>query len=98
MGPNMKRISDASRGKIASMEHRLSGVLRPIKPSKEFVRGISLRIRTKPRVAFVDRIANWRLIAILIAGLVSLTVFMAVLGRALLSLVDKKRNPENENL
>jgi hypothetical protein len=49
-------------------------------------------------VAIVDRITNWRLIAILIAGLVSLTVFMAVMGRALLSLVDKKRIPENENL
>ena len=98
MGSKMKRISDASRGKIASMEHRLSGVLRPIKPRKEFVHGIAQRIRTKPRVAIVDRITNWRLIAILIAGLVSLTVFMAVMGRALLSLVDKKRIPENENL
>ena len=91
MGSKMKKISDASRGKIASIEHRLSGALRPIEPRKEFVHGIAQRIRTKSRVAFVDRIANWHLIAILIAGLVSLTLFMAVLGRALLSLVDKKR-------
>jgi len=91
MGSKMKRISDASRGKIASMEHRLSGALRPIQPRKEFVHGIAQRIRTTPRVAFVDRIASWHIIAILIAVLVSLTVFLAVLGRALLSLVDKKR-------
>jgi hypothetical protein len=90
MGPKMKKFTDASRGKIASMEHRLSGALRPIKPRKEFVHGIAQRIRTNPRVAFVDRIANRHLIAILIAGLVSLTVFLAVLGRALLSLLDKK--------
>ena len=91
MGPKMKRISDASRGKIASLEHRLSGALKPIQPRKEFVHGIAQRIRTKSHVAFVDRIANWHLIAILIAGLVSLMVFMAVLGRAILSILDKKR-------
>jgi hypothetical protein len=92
MGSKIKKLSDFSLGKITSVEHRLSGVLKPIKPRKEFVRGIAQRIRTKPRVAFVDRIANWRLIAILIAGLVSLTVFLTVLGRAIVSLVSKKPN------
>ncbi len=91
MGPKIKKFADASRGKIASMEHRLSGVLRPIKPRKEFVHGIAQRIRKTQQTAFVDRIANWHLIAMLIAGLVSLAVFLAVLGRALLSLLDKKR-------
>ena len=90
MGSKMENITDLSAGKMASVEHRLSGVLKPIKPRKEFVRGIGQRIRTTPRVAFVDRIANWRLIAILIAGLVSLTVFLTLLGRAILSLVSKK--------
>ena len=91
MGTKMQRIPDTSGGKITSMEHRLTGALRPVKPRTEFVHGIARRIRTEPRVAFVERIANWRLIAILIAGLVSLTVFLAVLGRALLSLAGKKR-------
>jgi len=90
MGSKMRNTSDFSVGKTTSVERRLSNVLQPIEPRKEFVRGIARRIRTKPRVAFVDRIANWRLIAILIAGLVSLTVFLTVLGRAILSLMGKK--------
>jgi hypothetical protein len=91
MGSKMKQFADASRGRILSMEHRLSGVLKPIKPRKEFVHGVAQHIRTTPQVAFVDRISNWHLTAMLIAGLVSLAVFLALLGRALLLLLDKKR-------
>ena len=92
MNEKMKQIADASLGKITSLENRLSGVLRPIKPSKEFVHGVAHRIQTGTQATFlVDRIANWHLIAMLIAGLVSLAVFLAVAGRALVSILGKKR-------
>ena len=92
MNEKMKRFADASMGKISSLENRLSGVLRPIKPRKEFVHGVALRIQTVTQATFlVDRIANWHLIAMLIAGLVSLAVFLAVAGRALVSILGKKR-------
>ena len=92
MNTKMKQFADASMGKITSLENRLSGVLKPIKPRKEFVHGVAHRIQTGTQASFfVDRIANWRLIAMLIAGLISLVVFLAVLGRALLSLLGKKR-------
>ncbi len=91
MNTKMKQFAEASMGKITSLENRLSGVLRPIKPSKEFVHGVAHRIQTGTQAAFVDRIANWHLIAVLIAGLISLAVFLAVVGRVLLSLLGKKR-------
>lgn len=91
MNTKMKQFADASMGKITSLENRLSGVLRPIKPSKEFVHGVAHRIQTGTQAAFVDRLANWHLIAMLIAGLISLAVFLAVVGRVLLSLLGKKR-------
>jgi hypothetical protein len=92
MNTKMKQFADASKEKITSMEKRLSGVLRPVKPRKEFVHGVAHRIQTgTPAALFVDRIANWHLIAMLIAGLISLAIFLAVLGRALLSLLGKKR-------
>jgi hypothetical protein len=91
MNTKMKQFAEASMGKITSLENRLSGVLRPIKPSKEFVHGVAHRIQTGTQAAFVDRIANWHLIAMLIAGLISLAVFLAVVGRVLLSLLGKKR-------
>jgi tetrahydromethanopterin S-methyltransferase subunit B len=77
--------------RIVSLEKRLSGVLRPIKPRKEFVHRVAHRLQTRTQAAFVDRIANWHLIAMLIAGLVSLIVFLAVMWRVLLSLLGKKR-------
>ena len=91
MNTKMKQFAEASMGKITSLENLLSGVLRPIKPSKEFVHGVAHRIQTGTQAAFVDRIANWHLIAMLIAGLISLAVFLAVVGRVLLSLLGKKR-------
>ncbi len=91
MNTRMKQFADASMGKIASLESRLSGVLKPIKPRKEFVHDVAHRIQAGTQTAFVDRIANWHLIAMLIAGLISLAVFLAVVGRALLSLLGKKK-------
>jgi hypothetical protein len=92
---NMRRFADASMGKLTSLEKRLSGVLRPVKPRKEFVRGVARRIRTGSQAdLLVDRFANWHLIAMLMAGLITLAVFLAVVGRTLLSLLEKKRTPK----
>jgi hypothetical protein len=88
---NMKRFADASLGKLASLENRLSGVLKPVKPRKEFIRGVAHRIQKGSQAdLLVDRIANWHLIAMLIAGLITLVVFLAVVGRTLLSFLEKK--------
>ena len=91
MNTKMRKFADASMEKITSLENRLSGVLRPIKPRKEFVHGVAHRIQMGTQATFVDRIANWHIIAMLIAGLISLAVFLAVVGRVLLSLLGKKR-------
>lgn len=91
MNTKMKQFAGASMDKITSLENLLSGVLRPIKPRKEFVHNVAHRIQTGTQAAFVDRIANWHLIAILFAGLISLAIFLAVVGRVLTSLLGKKR-------
>jgi hypothetical protein len=91
MNTKMKQLADASMERIVSLEKRLSGVLKPIKPRKEFVHGVAHNLQTGTQTAFVDRIANWHLIAMLIAGLISMVVFLAVMWRVLLSLLGKKR-------
>jgi len=93
MNTKMKQFADASIGKITSLENRLSGVLKPIKPRKEFVHDIAHRIQIGTRAVFVDRIANWHFIAMLVAGLISLAVLLAVVGRVMLTLLGKKNNP-----
>jgi hypothetical protein len=92
MSNKVRQFADASMEKIVSLENRLSGVLQPIKPRKEFVHGVAHRIQTGTHATFfMDRIANWHLVAMLIAGLVSMAVFLAVVGRTLLMLLRKKR-------
>jgi hypothetical protein len=93
MNMKMRKFANASMEKISSMEHRLSGVLRPIKPRKEFVHEVAQRIQTKTQTAFVDRVAEWHLAAMLIAGFISMAVFLAVLGRVLSSLLKRKPIP-----
>ena len=86
-----KRFAEASKAKLASLESRLSGILKPVAPRREFVHGLGHRIQEGGRAAFVNRVANWHFLAMLAAGLVSLAIFLAVAGRALLSLLEKKR-------
>jgi hypothetical protein len=91
MNRKVKQFADASVEKINTLEKKLSGALRPVKPRTEFVHGVARRIQTGPRATlFVDRIANIHIIALLIAGLLSTAVFLAVVGRALVSLLGKK--------
>ena len=86
-----KRFADASKAKISSLEDRLSGLLNPVAPSKEFVHGLGHRIQKGNRATIVNHIANWHIFALLIAGLVSVVVFLAMLARMLVLLVGKKR-------
>ncbi len=91
MSTKFQKMTDASRAKIASLENRLAGVFKPIAPRKEFVHRVAHRIQSGPRVTLVDRLSNWHLIAMLVAGLLSLVVFLALVGKALVSQSGKKR-------
>ena len=91
MNTKMKRFADASMGKITSLENQLSRVLKPIKPRKEFVSGIAQHFQTGTKAAFVERMANWHLIAMLFAVSISMAVFLAVVLGALRSLLGRKR-------
>ncbi len=90
MNTKMRKFADASMEKISSMENRLSGVLKPIKPRKEFVHDVAQRIQTKTQTALVDRVAEWHFIALLVGGFISITVFLAILGKVLSILIKKK--------
>jgi len=86
-----KNLADASKAKISSMERRLSGALKPVAPRQEFVNRLGERIQTGNRSGFVYTVANWHVLAMLIAGFVSLAVLLAMLTRALLALSGKRR-------
>jgi hypothetical protein len=86
-----KKIANASMAKISAIENRLSGTLKPIAPRNEFVHGLGQRIQAGSRTAFVNHVANWYILAMLIAGFASLAVLLAMVARALLTLSGKKQ-------
>ncbi len=86
-----KRFSDASMAKIASLENRLSGTLKPVAPRKEFVYGLAQRIQSTQRPTFVDRVAEWHLFALLAAAVVSMAILLGFLVRAIIESVARKR-------
>ena len=86
-----KNLADASMAKISSMEHRLSGALKPVAPRQEFVHGLGERIQAGNRSGLVYIVAIWHILAILVAGFVSLAVLLAMVARALLALSGRKR-------
>jgi hypothetical protein len=87
-----KKSADVSKAQISSMESRLSGTLRPVTPRREFVGGLGRRILGDSRgVGLENNVANWHILVLLIAGLASLAMLLAMLARALLALSVKKR-------
>jgi hypothetical protein len=87
-----KNLADATMAKISSMENRLSGTLKPVAPRQEFVHGLGQRIQAGNRTGFVFTVANWHILAMLIAAFVSLAVLLAMTMRALLALSGKRRS------
>ena len=90
MGMGRKLVA-ASVARISALENRLSGTLKPVAPRREFVKGLGQRIQSERRTTLVNRIASWPILAMLIAGLVSLAILLAMVARALLALSGKKR-------
>ena len=86
-----KKPAETSKADISSMEERLLGTLKPIAPRREFVRGLERHILARNQGTSVNQVADWPVLAALIAGLVSLAIFLAMVARALLSLSEKKR-------
>jgi hypothetical protein len=84
-------IKETAMNKIASLEGRLAGLLKPITPRREFVNKLGSRIHVGTRAVFVDRVANIHLLAVIAAGFLSLLIFLAVVLRALFSLPPKKK-------
>jgi hypothetical protein len=87
-----KRFSDASLGKIASLETRLNGVLKPVAPRKEFVHGLSRSIQSGNHPTFVDKVTNWHLYALMAAAVVAGGVFVGVLVKTIAETTMNKRS------
>jgi len=86
-----KRIADASLATISALEKQLSGTLKPLAPPQNFVHDLGHRIQAGSRVSLVNHVANWHILALLIAGFLTLAMLLAMVARALIGLAGKKR-------
>ena len=81
---------ETGNAKISSLENRLSGILKPVAPRREFIHSLGKRIQGNT-TSVISRMTDWHVLAMLIAGFVSLAVLLAMAVRAVLALAEKKR-------
>jgi len=90
-------MNETHTTKLKSLENRLSGILKPVPPRKEFVRNLSHRIQGHSQANLVNHLANWHFIAMLTAGFLSAVVLLVVGVRALVALTGRKRPMAGSN-
>lgn len=82
-----RRLVEASKDKAALIEKRLAGILKPVLPRQEFVRNLRQRIQVTNQPAIVRRFTQRQFIFLLIAGIVSSAILLAMGVRAFFSLL-----------
>jgi len=82
-----QRLMEVSKDKVASLEKRLAGVLKPIRPRQEFVRGLRQKIRVTNPPIVVRRFTRGEFIFLVIGSIVSVAVLLALGVRALFSML-----------
>ena len=85
-----RQIVAASKATFTTLEAKLAGTLKPVAPRREFVHGLETHIKTNQPPAVVSRLAGIHSALLVIAGLLSLGVVVALGMRALFSLLGKK--------
>ncbi len=75
---------------IESLEGRLSGVLRPVHPSENFVRYVRSRITVAAPNVVIERLHNTRLLLFTLGGILSFLLVLITGTRALYYLLGRK--------
>lgn len=78
-------------GMLDGIENRLAGMLRPVAPRKEFVHGLGNRIDSLRNTLTKARTDSSQWIVLLIAGLLSMGLVLALTRTALYSLLRRKK-------
>jgi hypothetical protein len=85
-----RRFVEASKSQINPLENRLAGILKPVAPRREFVKTLNRRIQTLRPPNLVDRVANLKMVLLVVAGIVSFGLVVLVGIRAFLNLLKRK--------
>jgi hypothetical protein len=78
-------------GMLDGIEDRLAGMLRPVAPSKEFVHGLGNRIDSLRNTLTKARSDSWQWIVLMLAGLLSMGLLLAITRTTLYRLLREKK-------
>ncbi len=76
---------------VNGLEDKLAVTLRPIAPRKEFVHGLGNRIHRLRLSMQQAGAGTWKFILLMLAGILSLGLLLALVGRALYSLLSVRK-------
>ncbi len=75
---------------IDAIEGRLAGTLRPVSPPKDFVQRLRGHIRIPERSEMVVRLHDWRRLMLVFGGVLSGTVAILTVARAVFHLFGRR--------
>jgi hypothetical protein len=75
---------------IQSLEAHLAGTLKPLKPPKEIVQRVNMRIRMPNREEITMRLTDWRRLFIVFGGVISGMLLLITLARAFYYLAGRR--------
>ena len=85
-----KQQEKPSLENLESLEAHLAGTLRPVAPSKDFVRRLRDHIRLPERGVFVDRLRDWNRLFLVFGSVMSGMLLVITIVRALYYLVGRR--------
>ena len=72
------------------IEAQLAGMLRPVSPSRELIQRLRSRIRMPRRSEIVVRLRDWETLMLVLGGVISGTLVMVTVARALFHLFGRR--------
>ena len=76
---------------IESLEAELAGTLRPVRPSKDFVRLLRDRVRIPERGEIVSRLRDWKRLFLVFGSVMSSIVILITIARALYYMFGRRK-------
>lgn len=75
---------------LGALEAHLAGALRPVAPRRDFVRRLRGRIHIPERSEIAMRLQDWQTLMLVFGGVLSGTVVILTVARALFHLVGRR--------
>ena len=86
----MNKQQEPDLENFESLEAHLAGTLRPVTPSKDFVRRLRERVRLPERGVFVNRLRDWKRLFLVFGSVMSGMLLLVTVARALYYLVGRR--------